>query len=818
MADHLRDTIERNLPRRYTIVREIARGGMSWVFLARESHPERLVVLKVMDSKLDQMGRQRFLREVNVTSRLSHPHIVPIFAAGEVDESPYYVMPYIEGDTLADRIRKEGPLPIPEVIRITAEIARGLDYAHGQGIIHRDVKPDNIHFQGSHALVADFGIARALGEAGRGATEHGLILGTVDYMAPEQASDASRVDGRADQYSLACVVFEMLAGEPPFPGKTPHSIIIRHSSEPPPSVRTLRPVVGEGVAQVLHRALQKTPSDRFPDVLSFSRALECAFDAESASPRASVPTDGRRGDRRGRVGRAAGLAVATVVAAVLIAVFVPRAEQANGREYQTTVAVLSPEGQVVGGDASADPDELGDFLANEISNAMTSVPSIGVASYYSTRAIQDRTLTVRQILDALNVDYLVEVRLGLQGDRVSVQVGDLDSDDRQIPGPTWNIQVGEWLDAQPRIAREVVQDFTVRFTTDAQPNLPRQTMASPGQRDLVIGNEFLGRRTPNGITLAVEAYWRAVERDPDYGLAWAKLSQAYALALTYRYDLGLDAYRMAGLAEALASRAVAEAPQDADGYAARSYIRALSGAPTRLAVEDIDRARSLEPNNPAVPSWSARIHALEGNLEEALAEALRGAELDPLHSGRQIAVAFQAFHMGRHEMAVEYAEAALELEPNLMLPRLIKARSLVLLDRPQECLAMELGPHDGTRALCLWASGAEAEAVAVAADLVLRSGTPTREGFTTVIVAEDLAVFYAFTGNEEESLRWIRTAFEQSPTGVELRVLQSGLFDLLRSSAEFRRVIEELRSGLYDRVSAAWSGDLEPQALAELSH
>jgi tetratricopeptide (TPR) repeat protein len=364
----------------------------------------------------------------------------------------------------------------------------------------------------------------------------------------------------------------------------------------------------------------------------------------------------------------------------------------------------------------------------------------------------------------------------------------------------------------------VVQDFNRRFTTGAQPDLPRQTMASPGQRDLVIGNEFLGRRTPQEIGLAVEAYWRAVEKDPGYGLAWAKLSQAYALALTYRYDLGMDAYRMAGLSEALASRAIAEAPQDADAYAARSYIRAISSAPTRLAVEDIDRARSLEPNNPAVPSWSARIHALEGNLEEALAEAVRGAELDPLHSGRQIAVAFQAFHMGRLEMAVRYADAALELEPNLMLPRVIKARSLVLLDRPEECLGMQLGPHRGTVALCLWASGDEAEAESIVRDLGRRFDVPPQEGFTPVIVAEDLAVFFAFTGNETESLRWIRTAYEQSPTGVELRVLQSGLFDRLRSSAEFRRVTEELRSGLYDRVSAAWSGELEPQALAELSH
>jgi tetratricopeptide (TPR) repeat protein len=515
--------------------------------------------------------------------------------------------------------------------------------------------------------------------------------------------------------------------------------------------------------------------------------------------------------------RGAGLAVLTLAVAGVLAILIPRAEQANGGEYQTTVAVLSPEGQVLGPGATVDPDELGDFLANEISNAMTAIPSIGVASYYSARAIQDRSLTVREILDVLSVEYLIEVRLALQGDRLTVQIGYLDSEDLQIPGPTRTVQVADWLDEQPAIAQDVVRDFNRRFASGGQLSLGEQSMASPGQRDLVIGNEFLGRRTPDEIRLAIEAYWRAVEKDPNYGLAYAKLAQAYALALTYRYDLGMDGYQMAGLAEALATRGIEEAPEDADAYAARSYVRALSGAPTQLIAEDIDRARNLEPNNPDIPSWSARIKALEGDLEEALEEAVRGAELDPLHSGRQIAVAFQAFHMGRHDMAVAYADAALELEPNLMLPRVIKARSLVLLDRPAECLAMDLGPHEGTRALCLWASGARTEGEELAQALGLSFGTAPGEGFTPVLVAEDLAVFHAFTGNEAESLLWIQAAYAQSPTGVELRVLQSGLFEGLRASQEFRRVTEEIRLGLYDRVRSSWGGDLDPYIQRETS-
>ncbi|UCC25617.1 MAG: protein kinase [Gemmatimonadales bacterium] len=801
------------LPERYEAQREIAQGGMSRVYLAREKHPERLVALKIMDTRLSEGGRSRFLQEVNVTSKLSHPHIVPIFAAGEVGDSLYYAMPFIQGDTLADRIRKEGPLSVEEAVRITLEVARALHYAHEQGVVHRDVKPDNIHFRDGHALVADFGIARALGEAADRITDEGHTLGTVEYMAPEQASGSDTVDTPADQYALACVLFEMLTGEPPFQGRTPQSTLARHLSGTVPSMRALRSVIPEEIEAVVNRALQKLPRDRYPTTADFAQDLGAAIQAThgvgglprtGSHPRA--PHRGRR--RRLQVGLAV---LAVVVAAVVI--LLPPGEPPPPLEandgYLTSVAVLSPEGQVVGSDAAVEAEVIGDALASEITSTLAAVPWLDVRSYYSSRVLADAQLSASEILDSLDVEHLIQVNLVLQGDRVGIGIGYVGEDERQRPGLRRDLRLGDWFDEQPRIAQQVAQDFTQLVGADEAIALRARATPGPGYRDYQIGNEFLGRRTPREVRRAIDSYWSAIEKDPSYGPAYAKLSQAYALALTYRYEVGVDEYTAAGLAHALATRGIEASPQVAEGYAARSYIRSLAASPAELAAIDIERARNLEPNNPAVPSWSARVHTLQGDLERAYEEVLRGAELDPLHSGRQIAVAYQAFHVGRHEEAVTYSDIALELEPELMLPRVLKARSLVLLGRPEDCLQMELGPHEGTRALCLWASGARDEARRLVDSLVRDYPSMSSQEFTPVLLAEDLAVFHGYSGDADEALRWIEVAYEHSPTGVELRVLESDLFDPVRDAPGFQTRVDQMRTTLWGRVETAWTGPVQ---------
>jgi tetratricopeptide (TPR) repeat protein/TolB-like protein len=477
--------------------------------------------------------------------------------------------------------------------------------------------------------------------------------------------------------------------------------------------------------------------------------------------------------------------------------------------YLTSVAVLAPEGSVLGPSDGTDPDGIGDALANEISSTLAAVPWLDVKSYYSVRVIEDARLSVGEILDTLDVEHLIQLSLVVQGDRIGLRIGYIDEDERQQPGIRRDFRVDDWLDEQPRIAQAVAQDFTSRVAGDQPVALRPREAPGPGYRDYRIATVFLGRRTPREVLQAIDSYWRAIAKDPGYGPAYSGLSQAYALALTYRYDIGVDPYVAAGLAHELADRGVEVSPAAAEGYAARSYIRALGGAPTNLAAEDIQEAQRLEPNNPSVPSWSARIRTLQGRLDEAYDEVVRGAELDPLHSGRQIAVAYQALHVGRHEDAVDYSNKALELEPALMLPRVIKARSLVLLGRAEECLRMDLGPHDGTRALCLWASGDQDQALERIATLA--AAYPRTPGaFSAVLDAEDLAVFYGYAGDAPEALHWIETAYDASPTGVELRVLESDLFDPVRDAPGFQSRVDALRAGLWDRVQDSWSGPVRP--------
>jgi len=273
------EQIQELLPQRYRLEHELARGGMARVFLARESHPNRPVAIKVMSSQLTEEGRERFLREVNYTSQLSHPHIVPIYAAGEIGEFLYYVMPFVEGETLADRLERDGTLPIREAVQITLDVARALQYAHGRGVTHRDVKPGNILFQDDHALVADFGVARAHDQRDPGVTREGHTLGTVEYMAPEQATGSADVDGRTDQYGLACVLYEMIGGETPFHGKTAQVTLARHLSDAVPPLRTLRGSLGTQIEGVIMRGLQKNPQDRFQSMAEFADALSDAFAA-----------------------------------------------------------------------------------------------------------------------------------------------------------------------------------------------------------------------------------------------------------------------------------------------------------------------------------------------------------------------------------------------------------------------------------------------------------------------------------------------------------------------------------------------------------
>ena len=271
----VREALTESLGGRYAIERELARGGMATVYLARDAGDSRRVAIKVMHPALAaELGQERFLREIEIAASMAHPLIVPLTESGTAAGALYYVMPYVEGETLHDRLQREKRLPLEDALTIAHDVASALGYAHGRGVLHRDVKPENILLAGGRALVADFGLARAIGAADyTKLTKTGIIVGTVFYMSPEQVREDRDLDQRADVYSLGCILYEMLTGGPPYVGLSLTEVIMRILRAPIPSVQPLRGDVPASVDAAIARALAKSAAERFATMEEFAAAL-----------------------------------------------------------------------------------------------------------------------------------------------------------------------------------------------------------------------------------------------------------------------------------------------------------------------------------------------------------------------------------------------------------------------------------------------------------------------------------------------------------------------------------------------------------------
>jgi len=339
-APSLADRLATALAERYTIEREIARGGMATVYLARDVRHDRRVAIKVLREEVAAaVGADRFLAEIRVTASLQHPHILPLFDSGKANGLLWYAMPFVEGETLRSRLVREGQLPIAEAVRLAREIAEALDHAHVRGIVHRDVKPENVLLRDGHALVADFGIALALEQAGgERLTRTGLTLGTPQYMAPEQAAGERALDARVDVYALGAVLHEMLAGEPPFAAPTRQAVVRRMMHETPPALTARRPDVAPFVDSAVRRALAKHPSDRFPSTAAFAASLAVPLSSPVVEPEVAAP--------RGRTvsARAALYAViATLVVGLVGGLIIDRTSITGLWNSEAPAAVQSPD-------------------------------------------------------------------------------------------------------------------------------------------------------------------------------------------------------------------------------------------------------------------------------------------------------------------------------------------------------------------------------------------------------------------------------------------------------------------------------------------
>jgi serine/threonine-protein kinase len=484
------------LEERYAIERELGQGGMATVYLAQDLKHERKVAIKVLRPELSvSLGADRFLREIRVAANLQHPNILGLYDSGEANSLLYYVMPFIEGESLRDRLNREQQLPIHDALQITRESAEALAYAHEHGIVHRDIKPENILLQHGHALVADFGIARAVSQAGgEKLTQTGMAVGTPHYMSPEQSLGSDHVDARSDVYSLGCVLYELLVGQPPFLGPNAMAIMARHSMEVVPSLQVVRQSVPDEVEDAVMQALEKTPADRFQTMRQFAEVLgEAEADAamhRTAARRAAAGarrTSGAKGVpavRRTGAARAmaetqrktpvelaaaaikeGGVKFWSIAVAALLGVGAlswggwqllhrpgAAAEESSGLDPRR-IAVLYFEGQQPGGDSLS---YLADGLTDALIHELSRVPQLQVISSNGVRPYKKGDTPLHNIAQTLKVGSLVHGSLAESGNRLRVTVSLINaSNDAEIGSKTLERPREEIFALQDDLAKEV---------------------------------------------------------------------------------------------------------------------------------------------------------------------------------------------------------------------------------------------------------------------------------------------------------------------------------------------------------------------------
>jgi serine/threonine protein kinase len=413
---------------RYRIERELGQGGMAVVFLAEDLKHRRRVAIKLLKPELSAaLGSERFLREIEIAATLQHPHILPLYDSGEAGGLLYYVMPFAEGESLRQRLAREQQLPLDAALQITREVGSALQYANEHGVIHRDIKPANIMLSGGQAVVADFGIARALHAASaEQLTLSGMVVGTPQYMSPEQAAGEA-VDGRSDEYSLACTLYEMLIGQPPFTGPSAHAVIARHSLEPVPSLRVVRQTVPQAVEGAIMRAMGKLPADRYASVQRFLDALESPETA-LVQPAVSPPSRSRTERRvRRRVMTALGAGVLVAAAAWW---FVPgrTARGAHTGSRVSAVAVLPFR------DLASSPDSsyLADGMTEGLIADLAQIGSLKVISGSSGSMAQGTGRSLAEVGRELGVEAIVKGSIRRAGDSVRVNVRFLHAPDSAL--------------------------------------------------------------------------------------------------------------------------------------------------------------------------------------------------------------------------------------------------------------------------------------------------------------------------------------------------------------------------------------------------
>jgi len=660
----------------YRVERELGGGGMSRVFLAEEMELGRRVVIKVLPPEMAAgVSIDRFRREIQLAAALQHPHIVPLLHAGHVGEVLYYTMPLIEGESLRAKLARDGALPIADTVRILQDVVDALAYAHRHGVAHRDIKPDNVLISDHHAVVTDFGVAKALGEATgeTSLTSVGVTLGTPAYMAPEQAAADPHVDHRCDIYAVGTLAYEMLTGRPPFAGGTAQQVLAAQVSEAPAPLSKYRTTVPPALAETVMRCLEKNPADRWQSADDLLHQLDVM--ATPSGGTRPVPAAAARAPsgRRTRLAVYAGLA-GLALAAVSGVVFIARGH-GDAASHQRKLLVVLPFQNL----GRAADDYFADGITEEITARLGSVQDLGVIARTTASQYKNTAKTIRQIGQELSVEYVLEGTVrwerspsGSSRVRVSPQLIRV-SDATHLWAHVYDEVLAGVFEVQSGIAQQVITALDVALVEPERQALVAKPTNNVAAYDAYLrGNDYYSRGyEEKGFRIAVEMYQEAVGLDPGFAQAYAQLSIVHSALFWFYFD---RTDGRLGQAASAAAKALQLRPDLPEAHLAMGYYHYWGHLDYDRALQEFAMVQARWPNNSDVLSATAYVQRRQGKWAEALANLSRAIELDPRSNTLAFEVGLTYVLMRRYPEAERYLDRAIELAPEWPEPYSEKAR------------------------------------------------------------------------------------------------------------------------------------------------